>query len=125
MNYTSIEESKKLIELGLNRDTADLVYQFNFLIEENDDQPNFVSGSLHDTPLENIPCWSIGALLKVMPKCIVVEHRNYFSYIVCLDTVSYEDTKGNVIIRFHYDTLFDSIYAIVVWLLENNYVKKD
>ena len=36
MNYTIIEQSKKLTELGLSRDIADMVYQYNFTLKTNE-----------------------------------------------------------------------------------------
>ena len=56
MNYTSKEQSKKLIELGLSPETADMYYE--------DDISIVVGHSWHE---RHTPCWSVGALLGVLP----------------------------------------------------------
>ena len=129
--YTSIEQSKKLLELGLNSESADMWWLYvtaqgkhiAMMYEEPD--PHYLarmeSYGIQDAA---IPCWSLGALLKVMPKSIVVGGRNYFSYIATLDTISYGDTEGYMTIKFSYDSLFESCFQMVIWLLENGFIKK-
>ena len=126
MNYTSIEQSKKLLELGLSRESADMTYPW--YIEEDGDR--FEDGHQITTPKIGktnwrgyIPCWSVGALLGLMPKCIVVDGDNYFQYIAMGDTVSYCNVKDEKLVLFNYDFLLDSLFAMVVWLIENNYIK--
>ena len=62
---TSIEQSKKLIELGINVNTADMLWTYDFTV-------NDINGlnviSIYLKPEENdIPAWSLSALLKLMP----------------------------------------------------------
>ena len=58
MNYTSIEQSKKLVELGLDPSTADMHY--------NKQMPStpICQGSFLFPTME-IPCWSAGRLIEV------------------------------------------------------------
>lgn len=117
MNYTSIEQSKKLVEYGLDRDTADLVYQFNFLTNTNDEQPNLVYGTLHDTSLSNIPCWSVGALMKAMcrVKCYyphLCRHADTGKFICCC---SKYDTP-------EYDAPIDACFDMMCWLFEERWM---
>ena len=57
--YTSIEESKKLIELGLKPETADMWYRSLLDFPEIKRTINGELGIL--------PCWSVGQLLELMP----------------------------------------------------------
>ena len=67
-HYTTQEQGRHLEKIGIDRDTADMVYQFNFLTNENDEQPVLLHDyTMHDTCLENIPCWSTGALIELIP----------------------------------------------------------
>ena len=69
MNYTSIEQSKKLLELGLSPESADMEYMFlkkdgskvsNVpFVKEPNEEP--------DCCYDFISCWSVGALLDIMP----------------------------------------------------------
>ena len=65
MNYTTIEQSKKLLELGLNPETADM--HFIKLIRDTDTV--YIPELLYDEPLSEIdyPCWSLAALLDILP----------------------------------------------------------
>ena len=122
MNYTSIKQSKKLVELGLSPETADM-----FWLPVGDRTDKFtVEVNIQQKALNldrAIPCWSVGALLGLMPKCIVVDGDNYFQYIAMGDTVSYCNVKDEKLVLFNYDFLLDSLFAMVVWLIENNYIK--
>lgn len=121
--YTSIEQAKQLYDLGLKPGTADL--SFNKVIYE----PNkiqFVLGL--NTPISgDIPCWSVGALMDLIPKRIV---KNNTEYSMCLQTLThcyslchtdgrYLTTLGCQIIG---KSLIDAVCQYVVWLIENGYI---
>lgn len=59
--YTDLEQSKKLIELGIDVNTADIIY--NVLDE---------SYIRHDTPIDkyHTPAWSLTALMEMLPSYI-------------------------------------------------------
>lgn len=121
MNYTTIEQSKKILELGLSRDTADMVYKYNFLLESNDTTPKVVNGNLHDTTLKNIPCWSLGALLDVMPRYIQINSKHIGL------TIDITFVHNGIVTDSHHiknNTFLEAAFNMVVWLLKNNYIKK-
>ena len=78
MNYTSVEQSKRLLELGLNPNTADMCWtnhcygsirssmrSANMTIDEYKKLlERFADSNSSDV---FYPCWSLNALLKVMP----------------------------------------------------------
>jgi hypothetical protein len=66
-NFTDVEQSKKLAEV-LPRESADMYYPYNFVLRMNKSTPEVVNGTLHDTSLRNIPCWSLAALLEILAK---------------------------------------------------------
>ena len=132
-HYTSIEQSKKLVELGLNPDTADMWWTplnwqlTEYYVEVKQDGIN--------TPKNPLPCWSLGALLEVMPPYLFEFERG-------IDLNIYRNLNGkgwhvsymsNTIEGMQKDkfrqitngeTSIDAAYNIVVWLLENGYIKK-
>lgn len=77
---TTIEQSKKLIELGIDVKTADMVYLRTYLGEERDyillidsypeEYTENGDGSLIPVYDEHIPAWSLVSLLSIIPKHI-------------------------------------------------------
>lgn len=142
MNYTSVEQSRKLVELGLNPNTADMYYftsQDDFLTN-NTPRVGFdiEVKKLYDSTLsEYLPCWSVGALLDVMPNGIQkyddrdrsykTYHPNlYQAYYHCCGYTfgpSLKQENHDTICTFGDDSWIDVLYKQVCWLLENNYIE--
>ena len=126
-NFTTKEQSLNLVKLGLNRDTADMCYYYNFVTETNSEIPAVVVGTLHDTTSNNIPCWSVGQLLKLMPK-IKNSDKVYYPYLGL-------NRDGNFICVYRFNDndwhwyiendVVEVCYQMIVWLLQNNYIKTE
>ena len=58
---TSIEQSKKLIELGIDVNTADMYYDVNNYGIQS--KPEVTVGKVWS---KDIPCWSLAALLELL-----------------------------------------------------------
>lgn len=123
MNYTSIEQSKKLLELGLNRDTADMCYPKDAFAVNYDEEPvcNYSGFGLAH------PCWSLGALLDVLKTrkdCNFITIHSSYSLKWILNTSYYElaNWKEKETIG---ETPIEAAYNMVVWLLENEQLTKE
>lgn len=129
LGWTTIEQSKRLVEAGLDLDTADMTYRkwktewseectpYGYYLQPDDDGGKF--------PLEFVkPCWSLGRLIDLMPR----ENQNNTFEIAPSDVIE----NGYAVILhtekyympFNEQTLIDAVVNAVVWLLENNYIKK-
>lgn len=98
MQYTTIEQSKRLVELGLDPSTSDMWYSEKYGI-----QIGFAG--------KRTPAWSLDALLKVIP-CPYQMTRGIDGKVqFTLLTVSRDDT---------FETELEAVYTMVVWLLEND-----
>jgi hypothetical protein len=116
---TSIEQSLKLIELGIDVNTADMYY------------PNRVGGHNYPLPIEykmglpllsqEIPAWSLSALLGLMPTDdkkdeYYVDTESHSDY----HTVSYRNCwDGCIHSKYSEESLLDAAFEMVCWLLEN------
>ena len=123
---TSIEQSKKLLELGLNADTADMGYNG---VENRDTGRIWYDKYPTTMPnVDSIPAWSLSALLELMPKHIFSEDRikNYTPvlHIGEKNVVWYQHMNEFLHIE-HADTPIEAAYFMVIWLLENNYIKTE
>ena len=116
--YTSIEQSKHLLSLGLNPESADMFYQWiaDAIIIDVGDIPYEDSGCC-------IPCWSVGALLEVMPNipdCTIIFAKAKGKYGMCITPLD----SGLALNEVEADTPIEVVYNMVIWLLENGYIDK-
>lgn len=83
-HYTNLEQSRKLLELGLSDESCDM-YIGNYVgksrIVDGTNTHYFVRGESFGAP-EIIPCWSVGALVELMPESIVDDIN--LSYGLCV-----------------------------------------
>lgn len=134
---TSVEQSKKLIELGLKYETADWYYYAQLRIVGND---NICTGKLYFTPIidnidiehftylhttygdevgENdtpyvLPAWSLSRLHDILPKKIKLK-----------DEVIYDAFMAKTYNFRNEGDVFNGIIDTIEWLINNNYFDKN
>jgi len=139
---TSIKQSKKLVELGIDVNTADMRYGY---IAPYDFSDRMYDGGYDEVPypkdfLKKNPnfseneydgellAWSLSALLGLMPFQIIEDNKRYgfrqykgynsqgetyrFEYVSNIGTTLYE--------TYHLNNPIDAAFEMVVWLKENN-----
>lgn len=126
MNYTTIEQSKKLLELGLNPETADMFYSRRPTgNSEYSIFPDFKpKGRLEVFTKVDLPCWSLGALLGMMPcipNCTILFAILDGKYGICITPLD----SGLALNEIEANNPFEAFYSMVIWLLENGYIKTE
>lgn len=122
-HYTTIEESKKLLELGLNPESADMYYKLVY------DEDHMISTYEADiVPFKfcgrrkALPCWSLGALLEIL------EYPQIFKDRLGDEDVWFCKCYINGWKEMHQSsaesTPIEAAYSMVCWLIENGYLKK-
>ena len=135
MNYTTIEQSKKLVELGLNPESADMHYP-DYYFDGNTKGPcntpykevieDLFHVYINPKTKRLLPCWSLGALMELMPKIKEDEDDGGCYPTLCK---GYNTDKWHCVYRstLHitdwYKSSIDAAFEMVVWLLENGYIK--
>ena len=142
---TSLEQSRKLIELGINTKTADLIYSsygFDGPPTNGDDKLKTTFGDKdnHWYHLEfyedffnedwaqqnkehpNVPAWSLSALLSVIPHVVanhslVIEKENKVYHIYYHDF-----STGDVLHIYSMDDPIDAAFEMICWLKENKHM---
>lgn len=66
-NFTTKEQSKRLLELGLPIDSADCFFDGWEKLVYRDERYN--DSNFFETHPECVPCWSVGRLLEIICKC--------------------------------------------------------
>ena len=98
---TSQEQSKKLIELGIDVNTADMYYDVNSYGIQS--KPEVAIGKVWS---KDIPAWSLTALLKLIPKfSLEKDISNNAGYQLCYN---YNTT--------YYDEPVDAAFEMICWL---------
>ena len=121
MIATNKNQSKKLIELGLDANTADMFYYkeniFNNALSVFNGQL-LVRGNSELKEEDTIPAWSLSRLLELMP-CLSL--NKFFNDRWRCDT-RYKDGD---IRKFgeDADSPIDAAYEMIVYLLENKLIK--
>ena len=133
---TTIEESKKLIELGIDASTADMhyndwVYDFydgyehtgNYVVKLG--EPQTICGEL------DIPAWTLSALLELIPPYLGEFNEGIdFGLSKSMNgkwySAHYIRLNDDGIVTFNKtvtgDTAIDAVFEMVVWLLESHFI---
>ena len=130
MICTSIEQSKHLLELGIDPSTADMSYSEEYF---GNDEWCWRLNACKFIDVEGIiPAWSLTALLEVIPKeCEPDLQKSPLggSWYIGSETGKdiyfahwFADGKPNI--TDDYENAVDAAYEMVCWLLENGYIKK-
>ena len=109
---TSIEQSKKLIELGIDVNTADMYWwstSLKYYIEAMDD------GDFNEAE-GHVPAWSLTALLKLIPKSMI-STPNPLSANYCCRNIEFD-------MECYADNPVNAAFQMLVWLKENNLKEK-
>jgi hypothetical protein len=138
LGWTTIEQSKQLLEAGLDKDTADMYYlrvvgDSIVPIDENNSiiQINGWNGyHYYDYSQEDVlQCWSLGKLLDLMPKDDAIQWElSVGTYRIsdgidendfCVDVESVGNYKP-----FINKDLVQAVVDAVIYCLEQSYIKK-
>lgn len=113
---TSIEQSQKLIELGIDVSTADMYWwatSKRYYMEAMDD------GDFNERE-GHIPAWSLTALLGIIPDKISIDNESYYlsfdkKSIAFRGPITWDGQKSK---SFEMDNLIDAVFEMVCWLKE-------
>lgn len=131
---TSIEQSKKLIELGIDINTADMHYSTWTILNEGEyilspNQGETIEELQEDYGNQVIPAWSLSALLELIPPYLgefkdgidfgfskAINGKWYSAYYIKLD----DNGLASFNMTVTGDTAIDAVFEMIVWLKENN-----
>lgn len=130
--YTTIEQSRRLCELGLAQETADMCYietpNKDFRITAYPIIKCAVLRDARGSDANLYPSWSFGALFDILPDiidykdtpCDLEISKNWISY------EGYDKYDSSVIVQpvvMNDKPFMELLYWMVCWLLENGHLK--
>jgi len=133
LGWTTVEEAQQLIEAGLNPDTADMYWAPDAgtvvptpYITKTDDE------TLIPAYKGAIPCWSLGALLELIPAEITYSDFEPFKLGISKDDNKdkshyfiqyYSLYEGGVFCETYGYTLVEASINMILYLLSNEFIK--
>ena len=139
MTATSIEQSKKLLELGLDPNTADMSWEKEETCDESKcpiikEGYRLIPGLHPCIKMKSFsfkkgliqPCWSLEGLLKLLPDYLNVEGKwthkwklegGYYDY-----SIYYELDNSDWYLSAKGTHLLDTVFNMVVLLLESKFI---
>lgn len=114
-SYTDIEQSKKLAEILLI-ESADMFYHLG-----ESQLPNVIYGN-HDDFKGYLPCWSLTALLNILPKETVYNKNIVFlEFHVLENSLEYVNNADYTLyVTNSYNNAIDACYEMILKLHELN-----
>ena len=125
---TTIEQSKKLIELGIDVNTADMMWDDWSLIDEGWKlSVGYYPEIEKDYGNQIIPCWSLAVLLDQLEDVICDEEDNQWELVIKKEGVQYGlyylivyGEQENIELDRFYDDLIDCCYEMILKLKEKD-----
>lgn len=115
---TTIEQSKKLIELGLDKYTCDMYYYKEFgdnYILQIPFGEHFNNKQFFEESPDDVPAWSLSKLLELMPFPLLTQHKNNKWYMVTYP-------NGKHISLDEENNPIDAAFEMMCYLLENKLI---
>lgn len=113
MVCTSIEQSNKLVELGINPKTADMGWFKAYSLREEIYKP-YIKGYKLENHQSDIPAWSIYKLIEIISKEITI---NDTSVIIGNNSTNRMFSS--------YDNVYDNFIDVIQWLMEKNEINEE
>lgn len=115
--HTTLEQSKRLVALGLKKETADCCHYYVAGVTDEEIPKN-----------ANYPAWSLHRLVEMIP--LDIWHAEYengprlkHTFWFCKHAPSYNSVE-NVDFREH-PNLYDNIIDCIEWLIDEGYFDKE
>ena len=124
---TTREQSERLLAMGVKPETADIQWYLNCMHEWSLFPITDKDKGLDWTKYRK-PAWSISRLISMMPKCIIIEGKDYMltSYGDFLSYSYFEngDHKNDIVFVKEKD-VFLALISLMDWLIKNNHFNKE
>lgn len=120
LGWTTLEESKRLLDAGLSPDTADMYSWCGRDIR--------IGGYKVQDKEFDIPCWSLGNLISLLPEVIYIHNGGNYFLAMNNKSIQYY-SKENYKHEIYFESvitqvLIESVVNLIIYLLEQGYIKK-
>lgn len=111
---TSVEQSQRLIGLGLDVYMSDLYY---VLRRNGEPRLALFASNIPEGMLNHLPAWSLSALINQLPQFITVENTDY-CLMMTSDRIVYWNPNKDNLFETTQDNLLEAVVETLAWLIE-------
>lgn len=132
---TTKEQSKRLLELGLDADTSDMCWLAKKLwgndVEIPEEDRSYTLSMDKDDSfcsrydVDCVPSWSLHRLIAMLPDKIEVMPHSYFVLNLDKNSIAYIDSLGWGKVVCERGLFYDNITDCIEWLVQKNYFNKE
>lgn len=137
---TTKEQSKRLLELGLDADTSDMCWLAKKLwgddVEIPEEDRSYILSTDKDDSfcsrydVDCVPAWSLHRLIAMLPDeiewlSVMLSRTCYFHPVFYKDKIAYTDMEGWRHIFNDNDNIYDNIIDCIEWLIKENKFNKE
>jgi len=140
---TTVEQSKRLLELGLKPETSDMHYVRKTIdamgnhIDDDFKEPRYGNVNskyakyavMNFSNYETLPAWSLHRLIEMLPdKIEMISCSMYIGYSVPKfdkNSISYIDMLGCSKVFNEKSTLYDNLIDCIEWLIKDGHFNKE
>lgn len=126
---TSIEQSNRLLSLGLKKETADC-YLFEYDKEKYkviaESWSGLIADEKHYSQYKDVcfPAWSLDRLRELIPENIFTGVRNQWHRVMYNGILTYEEGDDSLVI-FREANIYDRCISCIEWLIKEGILDKD
>ena len=123
---TSVEQSKRLLEIGLKPETADM-YHTTFYRDNVGYEIIQVRNEKLPLLSQEIPAWSLHRLIELLPQNIHLDDYADTHYWLVIDPlkVIYKNSYSSWIYQCDEGGLYDKLINTIEWTIKNNHFNKE
>ena len=122
---TTIEQSKRLLELGLNHETSDMLHYKSASMKIWGVLATPYSKEVNGLEKYYFPAWSLHRLIAMLPDKIEVMPHSYFVLNLDKNSIAYIDSLGWGKVVCERGLFYDNIIDCIEWLIQKNYFNKE
>lgn len=126
---TTIEQSQRLLNLGLKPETADMYHTTYYDANDNNNSARYTCVRHRILPLlsQDIPAWSLHRLMELLPQDIHLDDYVDTHYYPTINPfkVIYVNSHHLWIYQRDEGCLYDKLIDTIEWTIKNNFFNKE
>lgn len=127
LGWTTLEEAQQLVKAGLPVETADMYWAPD---ADTVVPTPYITKTDNETLIPAykgaIPCWSLGALVSLLPEVSMDGIRCYPVIRKPIYTGQWQTAYVNgLYVTHHYETSIEAVIEMIIWLLNNKFYEQE